>query len=102
MGQSCTFGVNWYLNRQTLSDDERQKKPNAMTQIYEFVSIKRAEPPPDAESSNWYRYVIAFEGTNTIHGCRQGSLKEVTSAVEEMIVQLNERHSKKRGREKKT
>jgi len=64
-----------------------------MRQSYEIVSIQRAEPPPDAESSNWYRYVIAFEGTNTIHGCRQGSLKAVTSAVEEIIVQMNERHS---------
>ncbi len=71
-----------------------------MRQSYEIVSIQRAEPPPDAVGSNWYRYVIAFEGTNTIHGCRQGSLKAVTSAVEEIIVQLNERHSKKRGREK--
>jgi len=78
-----------------------------MRQIYEIVSIQRTEPPADAESSdaessNWYRYVIAFEGTNTIHGCRQGSLKAVTSAVEEIIVQLNERHSKKRGQAKKT
>jgi len=72
-----------------------------MGQFYEIVSIKRAEPPPGAEGSNWYRYVIAFEGTDTIHGCRQGSLKAVTSAVDEIIVQLNERHSKKRGREKK-
>ena len=73
-----------------------------MGQFYEIVSIQRAEPPPGGEGSNWYRYVIAFEGTETIHGCRQGSLKAVTSAVEEIIVQLNERHSKKRGREKKT
>ena len=73
-----------------------------MRQFYEFESIQRAEPPPGAEGSNWYRYVIAFEGTDTIHGCRQGSLKAVTSAVEEIIVQLNERHSKKSGREKKT
>jgi hypothetical protein len=79
-----------------------RKRPNVMRESYEIVSIQRAEPPPDAEGSNWYRYVIAFEGTNTIHGCRQGSLKAVTSAVEEIIVQMNERHSKKRGREKKT
>jgi len=78
-----------------------RKRPNVMKQSYEIVSIKRAETPRDAEGSNWYRYVIAFEGTNTIHGCREGGLKAVTSAVEEIIVQLNERHSKKRGREKK-
>lgn len=73
-----------------------------MGQFYEIVSIQRAEPPPGAEGSNWYRYVIAFEGTESIHGCRQGTRKAVTSAVDEIIVQLNERHSKKRGREKKT
>ncbi len=73
-----------------------------MRQTYEIVSIQRAESPPDAEDSNWYRYVIAFEGTDTIHGCRRGSIKAVTSAVEEIIVQLNERHTKKRGRENKT
>ena len=72
-----------------------------MGQSYEIVSIQRTEPPPGAEGSNWHRYVIAFEGTDTIHGCRQGSLKAVTSAVNEIIDQLNERHSKKRGREKK-
>jgi len=81
-----------------MPDEERQKRPNAMRQTYEIVSIQRAEPPPGVESSNWYRYVIAFEGTDTVQGCRQGSLKAVTSAVEEIIVQLNERHSKKRGR----
>ncbi len=56
------------------------------------VSVRRAEPPPGGKGSNWYRYVIAFEGTNTIHGCRQGGLKAVTRAVEEMVAQLNERH----------
>jgi len=73
-----------------------------MRQTYEIVSIQRAEPPPDVEGANWYDYVIAFEGNDTVQGCRQGSLKAVTSAVEEIVVQLNERHSKKSGRQKKT
>ncbi len=63
-----------------------------MGQPYEIVSIRRAEPPPGGKGSNWYRYVIAFEGANTIDGCRQGGLKAVTRAVEEIIVKLNERH----------
>ncbi len=63
-----------------------------MTQAYEIESILQAEPPPGGKGSNWYRYVIAFEGTNTIHGCRQGGFKAVTSAVEEIVAQLNERH----------
>ncbi len=64
----------------------------ALEQPYEIVSVRRAKAPPGGEGSYWYRYVIAFEGTNTIHGCRQGGLKAVTKAVEEMVAQLNERH----------
>ena len=65
---------------------------SAMAQAYEIVSVRRAKPPPGEKGSNWYRYVIAFEGTNTINGYRQGQLRAVTSAVEEIVAQLNERH----------
>ncbi len=63
-----------------------------MAQPYQIVSVRRAKPPPGAEGSYWYRYVIAFERTNTIHGCRQGGLKAVTRALEEIVAQSNERH----------
>ncbi len=63
-----------------------------MGQAYEIVSVRRAKRPPGGEGSNWYRYVIAFEGTNTIHGYQQGNLRAVTTAVEEIVAQLNERH----------
>ena len=63
-----------------------------MEQPYEIVSVRRAEPPPGGKGSYWYRYVIAFEGANTIDGCRQGGLKAVTREVEEIVAQLNERH----------
>jgi len=69
-----------------------------MERPYQIVSVQRAEPPPGTKGSNWYRYVIAFEGTKTIHGCRQGGVKAVTTAVEEIVAQLNERHLGKRGR----
>ena len=65
---------------------------SALEQPYEIVSVQRAESPPGAEGSHWHRYVIAFEGRNNIHGCRQGGLKAVTRAVEEIVAQLNERH----------
>jgi len=71
---------------------------SAMGQPYEIVSVRRAKPPPGGKGSNWYRYVIAFKGTNTIHGCRQGGLKAVTRAVEEIVAQLNERHLSKTSR----
>jgi len=69
-----------------------------MGQFYEIVSIQPAEPPSGGKGSYWYRYVIAFEGSNTITGCRAGSLNVVTSGVVEMVAQLNERHFKNRGR----
>ncbi len=69
-----------------------------MAQAYEIVSVRRAKPPPGVEGSNWYQYVIAFEGTNTIHGYQQANLRAVTRAVEEIVAQLNERHLGKRGR----
>ncbi len=62
-----------------------------MAQPYQIVSVRRAIPPPGGKGSYWYRYVIAFEGTNTIHGCRKGNLKVVTRAVEEIVAQLNQR-----------
>ncbi len=70
----------------------------AMEQPYEIVSVRRTKPPPGVEGSNWHKYVIAYEGRNTIHGCRQGGLKAVTRAVEEIVAELNERHLGKRGR----
>ncbi len=81
-----------------MDEDFLTDKSSATQQPYEIVSVRRAEPPPGAESSNWYRFVIAFEGANTIRGCRQGGLKAVTRAVEELVAQLNERHPGKRGR----
>ncbi len=73
-------------------------EPLALEQPYKIVSVRRAKPPPGAEGPYWYRYVIAFEGTNTIHGCRQGGIKAVTRAVEEIVAQLNERQLGQRGR----
>ncbi len=70
----------------------------ALEQPYEIVSVRRAKPPRGTEGSNWHHYVIAFEGRNTIHGHRQGSLKAVTTAVEEIVAHLNERHLGKLGR----
>ncbi len=63
-----------------------------MGQPYEIASVRRAKPPPGGKGSNWYRYVITFDAIITIHGCRQGGLKAVTRAVEEIVAQLNERH----------
>jgi len=69
----------------------------AIIQPYEIVSIKRTDAPPGMEGSGWHNYVIS-QGNNTIRGFRQGTMKVVTAAVEEIIAQLNERQLGKRGR----
>ena len=72
-------------------------KTSALDEPYEMVSVRRAAPPPGEAGTNWYRYVIV-QGKNTIRGYRKGELKAVTSSVEEIVAQLNERRSGKRGR----
>ena len=65
---------------------------------YAIDSIKRSDPPSGVEGDHWHKYVIAFEGSNTIDGYQQGTLKAVTAAVEALVAQMNERHMGKRGR----
>jgi len=69
----------------------------AVIQPYEIVSVKRTDPPEGTEGTGWHHYVIT-QGGNQISGFRQGTLKGVTTAVEEIVVQLNERQLGKRGR----
>ncbi|MCZ6476597.1 MAG: hypothetical protein O6700_09750 [Gammaproteobacteria bacterium] len=64
---------------------------------YEIVSVRRADPPPNTEGSDWHCYVIT-QGSNVIHGYRQGQLKVVTKAVEEIVARLNDRRTLKPGR----
>ncbi|MFQ6007041.1 MAG: hypothetical protein ACE5OQ_16245 [Woeseia sp.] len=72
-------------------------EPTTLAQSFEIVSIQRTQAPCGGEGSDWHRYIIV-QGTNTIHGCRQGNLGAVTSAVEEIVARLNERRIGKRGR----
>lgn len=65
---------------------------SALAQPYEIVSVRKAKPPRGGKGSQWYRYEIV-QGSNIIRGYRQGSLKIVTRAVEEIVTQLNERRS---------
>jgi hypothetical protein len=74
------------------------EEPSEVRRSYEMLSVERAEPPAGTEGGNWHCYSIAFDGSNSIQGCRQGSLSVVTKAVEEIVAQLNERHRGKHGR----
>jgi len=58
--------------------------------LYEIKSIIKTDPPPGAEGKDWYRYEIAH-GTNCISGYKQGTMDEVSEAMEENVLQLNER-----------
>ena len=69
-----------------MSDEEQ----SIVRKLYEIKSILKTDPPPGAEGSDWYRYEIAH-GSNCINGYKQGSLEEVTEAMEENVVLLNER-----------
>ncbi len=60
-------------------------------------SIQKEQPPPGAEGIDWHRYVIT-QADNTIVGYRQGSASSVRLAVEEIVVQLNERRLVKQSR----
>ena len=64
---------------------------------FEMVSVKRADTPPGGDGAEWHGYVIK-QGSNTIRGCRQGTLAAVTAAVEEIVEKLNDRRQHKRGR----
>ena len=76
-------------------------EPPVLDDPYEVVSVRRTETPPGAEGTSWHRYEIV-QGKNKIKGYRQGSREDVTEAVKEIAVRLNERRSGKRGRVKLT
>ena len=64
---------------------------------YKLKSILEERAPTGAEGIGWHRYVIT-QGKNTLTGHRQRSFEGVTVAVEEILVQLNERRKLKLGR----
>jgi hypothetical protein len=55
-----------------------------------LVSVLAVAPPTGAGGTSWHRYEIR-QGPNSIVGYRQGAAEMVTSAIEELVVQLNER-----------
>jgi hypothetical protein len=69
----------------------------APAQPFKIVSVQRTKPPTGVDGAIWHHYVI-MQGSNTIHGYRQGNHDAVASAVEEIVAKLNERRNGKRGR----
>ena len=64
---------------------------------YRLVSIRETRAPAGAHGVEWHRYEIS-QGPNTIVGYREGSIESVKSAVQEIVLQLNERRLDRRGR----
>ena len=78
----------------------RQTKKNERTAEvppYQTTSIEPTDAPDGGQGDNWYRYTIS-QGRNTITGYRRGTLRTVKRAVKEIVVELNERRSGRRGR----
>lgn len=71
--------------------------PHVPERPYTIVSIEQADAPPEGDGELWHCYVIS-QGDNMIQGFRQGDLEGVTTAVEEIVAQLNSRRLGKRGR----
>ena len=59
---------------------------------FKLKSIRTERSPAGAEGVGWHRYIIT-QGGNTIVGHRQGSTRSVALAVEEIVLQLNERRA---------
>jgi hypothetical protein len=76
---------------------KRVRTENVENGPFEMASLKKTKAPAGTEGGNWYKYVIN-QGTNRIVGYRQGSLASVTEAVEDIVVNLNQRRSGKPGR----
>ena len=64
---------------------------------FELTSILETKPPTGADGNDWHRYIIT-QGESTIVGYRQGAQRNVRLAIEEIVVQLNERRLGIRGR----
>ena len=64
---------------------------------FEIVSIRAVAPPPGTAGTNWHRYEIS-QGDNRIVGYRAGVDARVREAVELIVVGLNLRRTRRRGR----
>jgi hypothetical protein len=64
---------------------------------FSIGQIESVEPPTEGAGKYWCKYTIV-QGTNTITGYRQGGVKAVRKAVNEIVADMNQRRMGKRGR----
>lgn len=58
--------------------------------LYNVVSVEKADSPEGGEGNNWCRYVIG-RGTSQIVGNRRGSVAQVTAHAKTLAEDLNSR-----------
>jgi len=64
---------------------------------FSIGQIESVDPPTEGAGKYWCKYTIV-QGTNTITGYRQGGVKAVRKAVNEIVADMNQRRMGKRGR----
>lgn len=64
---------------------------------FKIVSIRAVAAPPGAAGADWFRYEVS-QGDNRIVGYRAGAADTVREAVELIVVGLNLRRTRRRGR----
>jgi hypothetical protein len=69
----------------------------AETPPFSIGFVESAKPPSEGEGKYWCKYTIV-QGTSTITGYRQGGVKAVRKAVNEIVADMNQRRMGKRGR----
>ncbi len=71
------------------------------TQPFKIIELVRGNSPEPDDNREWYRYVIS-QGDKPITGLRQGSKRSVKTAVDEVVLRLNERRMGKRPSQRQT
>jgi len=71
------------------------RSPN--NEPFELISVEKSDPPDGGQGTDWVHYRIV-QGPNTIQGYRRGSVASARKAAKEIVANLNERRSPKRGR----
>ena len=84
--------------RQRHGENRAPSTPSADdTEAYRLIAIRPADAPAGCAGRDWLVYEIA-QGANVITGYRRGDLPSATADVEKIVVALNERRAKSKGR----
>ena len=87
--------MSWQPHDANRQPDATVAADNSTT-AYRLIDIVPT-PPPDGSSGEWFLYRIS-QGANTIRGYKSGNRYSVTTDVEQIVEDLNERRLVRRGR----